>query len=256
MWWKEWVKNRNTLNNSLSLKKYSHIFFDLDNTLWDFEKNSRSAMNETFNFYQLHLKVDFDIFFNVYSKNNDLLWNLYRKKEVGKKDLIRLRFQNTLSELKIEGINPLEMNALYLDEMPKQKFLNEGAVDLLRYLKTKRYHLYIITNGFKEVQYKKLQSSGLFPFFSKIFISEEIKTPKPGREIFEYAIKSSNAKKTKSLMIGDDIETDVLGAIRFGIDAIHFQNNENLVFQKMKMENTASGTVYKTGTFHQLKAYF
>lgn len=254
--WKGLVKNKNTLSHSISLKKYSHIFFDLDNTLWDFEKNSRSAMQETFNFYQLNPKVDFNLFFNVYTQNNHALWDLYRKKQVGKKELIRLRFQDTLTELKIDGINPEEMNACYLNEMPKQKFLNDGAFDLLQYLTTKKYRLYIITNGFKEVQYKKLESSGLLNFFTKIFISEEIKTPKPGREIFEYAIKSANAKKTKSIMIGDDWETDVLGAIHFGIDAIHFDKHDVLVSQKIVKQNHSSGAIYKTGSLLQLLSCF
>ena len=109
--------------------------------------------------------------------------------------------------------------------MPKQRYLNEGALDILKYLKLKRYKLYIITNGFKEVQYKKLNSSGLMRFFEKVFVSEEVKTPKPGREIFEYAIKSANAKKSVSLMIGDDWDVDILGASNFGIDSVYYPKN-------------------------------
>lgn len=209
-------------------KKYTHIFFDLDNTLWDFRKNSKLAMQTTFSHFMLEKKqIDFNRFFEVYEVINHSLWASYRKKEVTKKELIRKRFEDTFSELKITEIDPIKMNTFYLDEMPNQKTLYPGVIETLKYLKTKRYQLNIITNGFKEVQNKKLESSGLRPFFNKVFTSEEIKTPKPGPEIFEHAIKSINAKKVNSLMIGDDWDVDILGANIFGIDAVYIGNNSN-----------------------------
>lgn len=209
-------------------KKYTHLFFDLDNTLWDFKKNSQIAMLATFKHFKIGvLKIRFEDFFEVYLKHNHALWESYRKKEVGKKELIRRRFEATFLELGIEGIDTNRMNASYLNEMPKQKTLYPGVIETLEYLKMKRYQMFIITNGFKEVQHKKLESSGLNPFFEKVFTSEEIKTPKPGREIFEYAVTSVNAKKSNSLMIGDDWEVDVIGATNFGIDAVYIGNKEN-----------------------------
>lgn len=206
-------------------KKYTHLFFDLDNTLWDFATNSRYAMMETFSQLRLSEKgVDFDEFFLVYSKINHTLWAAYRKKEIRKKELTMRRFQLTFDALQISGVDPQKMNDLYLKEMPKQNYLMEDALELLDYLKTRPYKLFIITNGFKEVQHKKLESSGLVTYFEKVFISEEVKCPKPGRQIFEHAIKSANAKKANSLMIGDDYDVDVLGAINFGIDAVYFTN--------------------------------
>ena len=211
-------------------KKYTHIFFDLDNTLWDFERNSKKAMFSAFQWFNLETVAEFNLFFETYSKHNHALWESYRKNEVVKKDLTRLRFHNTFTELDINGVDVDEMNTLYLNEMPKQKELNEGVTDILIYLKKKQYCLNIITNGFKEVQYKKIETSGLKPYFNKIFISEEIKSPKPESGIFEYSIKSSNARKSKSIMIGDDWDVDVLGAVSYGIDAVHYQNrNENEV---------------------------
>ena len=139
---------------------------------------------------------------------------------------MRLRFQNTFNDLDIKDIDAVKTNDLYLNEMPNQKILNNGAIEILHYLKKKRYHLNIITNGFSEVQRQKIETSGLAPFFDRIFISEEIKSPKPERAIFEYAVKSSNAKKSQSLMVGDEWEIDVLGALKFGIDAVLFQNNQ------------------------------
>ncbi|MBN2635740.1 MAG: YjjG family noncanonical pyrimidine nucleotidase [Prolixibacteraceae bacterium] len=208
-------------------KKYTHIFFDLDNTLWDFEKNSKKAMEETFGFYELKNQADFELFFKIYTKNNIELWNKYRNKELGKKELIVKRFKNTFSETSISGIDPEEMNNHYLKVMPKQKVLIDGAIDILEYLKKKNYQLSVITNGFREVQTEKIISSGLHSFFFKVFVSEDVKTPKPGREIFEYAMKSSNAKKSKCIMIGDDWEVDIIGALNVGFDAIHYRNHNN-----------------------------
>lgn len=207
-------------------RKYTSLFFDLDNTLWDFETNSYQAMKVVFT--QLDISgynVIFDNFFKVYSRHNHSLWALYRNKGITKKDLTLKRFQNTFDELRIKGIDAEQMNSSYLDEMPKQGKLVDGVHEVLSYLKMKSYQMFIITNGFKEVQNKKLVSSGIDRYFSKIFISEDVKSPKPSNEIFEYAIKSSNAKKTKSLMIGDDWETDIMGAVNFGIDSVFLLKN-------------------------------
>jgi len=231
-------------------KKYTHIFFDLDNTLWDFKSNSRLAMQKTFKHFQLENQhLVFDEFFEVYSRHNQMLWEAYRRKQVNKKDLIQLRFTDTFKELNAEGIDSEKINAFYFDEMPKQKALYPGVMETLLYLKEKRYHLFIITNGFKDVQHKKIQSSGLKPFFQRIFTSEEIKTPKPGKEIFEYAIKSTNAKKTESIMIGDDWDVDILGAGNFGIDSVY-------VSAKVDKYPAGKANVKQISKMIELKAIF
>jgi putative hydrolase of the HAD superfamily len=234
-------------------KKYTHIFFDLDNTLWDFEKNSRNAMLDAFHHFKLESVTTFDLFFETYTKHNNALWASYRTKELAKKDLTRLRFQNTFDDLNIIGVVADEMNTVYLSEMPKQKVLFDGVIDLLDYLKRKRYQLNIITNGFSEVQRKKLETSGLKPYFNKIFISEEIKSPKPSREIFEYAIKSSNAKKINSLMIGDDWDVDVMGAVHFGIDSVHFQNSADKKLQRLENPLKSNFEIYSIGSIENLR---
>ena len=212
-------------------KKYTHIFFDLDNTLWDFNTNSYHAMYKVFIEHNLlAFDVNFDHFFNIYFKHNHLLWELYRNKGITKKELTRKRFQDTFDELEISGLDAEQMNSKYLTEMPKQRKLVDGVPEILDYLRNKNYLLFIITNGFREVQYKKLVNTGIDNYFIKIFISEDIKSPKPSNEIFEYAIKSSNARKSKSLMVGDDWETDIMGAVKFGMDSVYFmkdpENNE------------------------------
>jgi len=237
-------------------KRYTHIFFDLDNTLWDFETNSRIAMFETFKSYKLSAFVEFDHFFEVYTKNNHLLWESYRNKTIPKNELVRLRFQLTLDELGITGIDAVVMNSHYLHVMPDQNKLNSGAAELLQYLKQKSYQIAIITNGFKEVQYRKIETSGLKSFISGIYISEVVQLAKPEPGIFEYAVKSSNAPKVKSIMIGDDWEVDVLGAVVYGIDAVYF--NKSGTNNEMKAINTGhkNRNVYEINQLINLRYLF
>ena len=214
-------------------KKYTHIFFDLDNTLWDFKTNSLHALQATFNFFGLNTQaIKFEDFFDVYARHNHQLWKAYRNKQVRKKELTNQRFQLTFNEFGLSGMDADAMNSHYLSEMPKQNHLIDGAIDLLDYLKSKKYKLFIITNGFKEVQHKKLVNSGLQRYFDKVFISEEVKAPKPDPVIFEHAIKSGNAKKASSLMIGDDYDVDIKGALNFGIDAVFFSPEKDICRQK------------------------
>lgn len=235
------------------MKKYSHLFFDLDNTLWDFDTNSFHAMLSTFRNFGLDRKnIVFSEFFEVYSNHNHALWLEYRNREITKKELITERFRRTFEELNITGIDPEATNTVYLDLMPEQNQLKEGVFETLCELKRKNYSMFIITNGFKEVQHKKLENSGLQPFFQKVFISEDIKIAKPGYGIFEYAVKSANAPKTKSLMIGDDWETDIGGAANFGIDSVYI-HPENFFMQNCMPENTKrKNLVYFLETMKEL----
>ena len=215
------------------IKKYETIFFDLDNTLWDFEKNSLEAMKLTCE--KLNVckgNNEFDRFYKVYLKHNENLWNDYRTKIITKKELVFKRFKLTFDELEILDPDPVLANEIYLSLMPYQTVLSKGVVDVLEYLKFKGYDLHIITNGFSEVQIKKLENSGIHGYFRKIFISEEILATKPENKIFEHALKSSNARKKKSLMIGDDWETDILGAVNFGMDAVHVSSENKSILSK------------------------
>jgi putative hydrolase of the HAD superfamily len=234
-------------------KKYTHIFFDLDNTLWDFTKNSYNALLETYSYYSLqNYNDDFTLFFDTYTKYNKLLWTDYRNKKISGEELKILRFQQAFNDLNIEGLDPGEINTFYLTEMPKQLHLKEGAADLLDFLHRKGYLLYIITNGFREVQYKKLENTGLKKYFSKVFISEEIKASKPAKEIFEYAIKSSNAKKRTSLMVGDEWETDMMGAVGAGMDAV-WLTSQNRLLSLTEDTERYTGYVHYLHTLTELK---
>jgi len=237
----------------MARKKYTHIFFDLDNTLWDFKTNSKFAIHSAFQILKLDEKgIDFENFFRAYSGYNNALWTAYRNKEIKKKELTSQRFKLTLDELDINDVEPAEMNRIYLSEMPKQNKLVDGALDLLNYLKDKKYQLAVITNGFSEVQHNKLYNSGLTPFFGKIFISEELKAPKPARKIFEHAIKSTNAKKSTSLMVGDDLEVDILGAAQAGIDAVYLNRSKRTGSQLLK-DNKLNDKFLEISSLAELK---
>ena len=205
--------------------KYRHLFFDLDNTLYDFDANAYLAMKETFTRLDIISRLpSFDEYFMVYSRINDALWAAYREKKVSKDVLRGKRHRDSLAEFDIQPVvSPTEIDDLYLKIMTTQTELFPNTKEVLTELKKRGYQIHIITNGFKEVQYDKLINTGLRTFISDVYISEEIKSPKPSKEIFEYAIKSSNARKKESLMIGDSWESDIIGAKKFGIDQVYLK---------------------------------
>jgi len=210
------------------MRTYDHLFFDLDNTLWDFTTNSRLAMEQTLAQNGLLPKLgSFDTFFHLYEQINRSLWNDYHSKKITKQKLIVDRFSRSMQSFGITDYNWDELNSLYLENMALQTQLFPGTIETLTTLKSKGYQMHIITNGFREVQHSKLNNCGLAEFFTKVFISEDIQTTKPHRQIFEHALKSTNAQKRRSIMIGDSWETDIVGALEFGMDQIMFLNQEN-----------------------------
>jgi putative hydrolase of the HAD superfamily len=207
------------------MRTYEHLFFDLDNTLWDFTSNSKVAMHQTMEKIGILPQLDsFDTYFKVYEQINKSLWDEYHSKKIDKKTLIVERFARSLQKFGVSKLNWEEINREYLEFMALQTVLFPGTIDSLRVLQAKGYQMHIITNGFTEVQNEKIKNCELSGFFQKVFISEEVKTNKPHREIFEHALKSTNAKKRKSIMIGDSWDTDIRGAMDFGLDQIMFLN--------------------------------
>jgi len=207
------------------MRIYDHLFFDLDNTLWDFTTNSRLAMEQTLMQNELlPIISSFDDFFEVYEQVNHSLWNDYHSKKITKQKLIVERFSRSMKAFGIHNYDWNELNSRYLENMALQTKLFPGTIETLSTLKSKGYQMHIITNGFREVQYSKLTNCGLAAFFTKVFISEEIQTTKPHRQIFEHALKSTNAPKKRSIMIGDSWETDIIGALEFGMDQVMFLN--------------------------------
>lgn len=207
------------------IKSYTrHIFFDLDRTLWDFEANSKQALQHIFVANNLgeHIK-HFEHFHHSYLRINSDLWQKYGKKKITKEELRDSRFSKTLEHHEI--YNPelaLKISDAYIEMSPKQTRLFPNTLETLEELKARGYQMHIITNGFEEVQYIKLKESKLQPFFNVVVCSEQVGHNKPDRRIFEHAMNLAGAKASESLMVGDDLEVDILGANQVGMDAILF----------------------------------
>ena len=200
-----------------------HIFFDLDRTLWDFERNSETVIKSLLETYDVERisNTSSDTFIKTYKKINHKLWRLYSHKKINKEELRSTRFTKTLEKLgtKNEKLGLL-LEKEYIKQSPYQKKLLEGAIDDLDYQKP-NYILHIISNGFKEVQHIKLQESGIKEYFNHVFISEEIGFQKPAKEIF-YAAQAKAGVNTQScVMIGDDFINDIEGALNAGWKAIY-----------------------------------
>ena len=214
-------------------KKYKYLFFDFDDTLWDLTKNSYVALCEVFDKYKLSkFFSDFDQFYTLYTTNNERLWELYPKGLITKKELNRERFLNPLSQA---GCNDEELACRisedYIEICPTKTNLKPHAIELLEYLKP-NYNIHIITNGFVKTQQKKMQSCGIGSYFDNVYFSEIIGCHKPDKRIFEYAVKSSNARKSESIMIGDNFDADIAGAKNADIHQIYVAPDEmpNLPF--------------------------
>lgn len=205
--------------------KYNNLLFDLDRTLWDFETNSMQTLREMFVQYRLETlcKTDFQTFVDTYHVINKGLWDAYNNGTLEKDYLYVARFSLTLEHFGLMETYSLgkQLGDFYVFESPKKTALFDGAADLLEYLRAKGYAMHIVTNGFREVQYTKLQTSGIAGFFDKVFLSEEIGVQKPHRGIYEYILNSLQVSADECIMIGDDFKTDIEGAMNMGIDQIY-----------------------------------
>ena len=205
-----------------------HVFFDLDHTLWDFETNSAKAFALIFE--QNKIALHLDEFLKEYKPINEYYWKLYREERISKPDLRHARLKDAFSKvsysIKDDMIDKLAVE--YIDHLPNSNVLFDGATDLLEYLHPK-YTLHIITNGFEEVQRLKLTNANILKYFTNIVTSESVGVKKPNPKIFEHALAISNASPTESMMIGDNIEADVQGAINVAMRAIHFNHDSRSV---------------------------
>lgn len=208
------------------LNKYEHIFFDLDNTLWDFDANSKETLKELYKGYLSgELGADgFERFFEKYVEVNGKFWDLYRHDKVSKSDLRIDRFQETLLSFGIDRFTLAKyISEEYLKICPLKTKLMDGAIEILDHLRERNYPMVIITNGFEEVQHIKMENSGLKKYFENIVTSEKIGSKKPYPEIFQYAFSSVNANAKSSVMIGDNHESDIIGADNLGMDSVYLQ---------------------------------
>jgi putative hydrolase of the HAD superfamily len=212
--------------------KYRHLFFDLDHTLWDFEANSRQTLDELYHSLSLAERGihNFELFHKNYLVHNDKLWDRYRNGYIKVDELRWKRMWLTLLDFKIAD-EPLarEMGVRFLDLLPTRKILFPYTFEILDYLSAKNYELHLITNGFEKTQQSKLKYSGLDKYFRHVITSEGSNSLKPHKEIFEYAFQKTGALPEQSIMIGDTIEVDILGAVNAGIDQVHVNHLTNAV---------------------------
>jgi len=207
----------------LALKnKITDIFFDLDHTLWDFEKNSALTFKKILNEHSVGLSLD--DFLEVYVPINFEYWKLYREEQISKEELRYSRLKKTFDKLQFKAEDELinKLSHDYIERLPDNDHLFEGAIEILEYLKP-NYKMHIITNGFREVQRIKMETSRIKKYFDQIVDSESVGVKKPNPLIFEFALKSANVNPENSLMVGDNIEADIQGAMNVGMQAVHFE---------------------------------
>lgn len=201
--------------------KIKHIFFDLDHTLWDFDRNSKLAFEALF--HQYNIDIDLTKFLAIYEPINYAYWAKFRVEEISKLDLRRGRLSDSFAHFELI-FSEAELDAMaeaYIEELPKNNHLFDGVIQTLDELKPK-YELHIITNGFHGVQHNKLQKSGLMPYFSSVTTSEEVGLKKPNPVIFQKALEKAQAKPQESLMVGDTFEADILGAEAVGMYTLFY----------------------------------
>ncbi|NLA16096.1 MAG: noncanonical pyrimidine nucleotidase, YjjG family [Bacteroidales bacterium] len=206
--------------------KYRFFLFDLDNTLWDFDANARDCITELITTHTLEEHIpDLNEFYEKYHSNNLALWELYESGKMTQETLRYKRFVITFEQAGIPHAEELArvFGKQYLDLMPTKTRLMPHALEVLEFLTDKGAAMALITNGFKQVQYKKVKSSGLDIFFrDRIFISEEVGYHKPSPNIFSAALTAINGKKKETLMVGDSFRNDMEGAQVFGIDQFYY----------------------------------
>jgi putative hydrolase of the HAD superfamily len=206
------------------MKTYTHILFDLDHTLWDFEKNSEETLYTLYEEFDLaaHGKFDCNSFYRKYRFVNNHLWDLYNKGKINQQELREQRFVKTLVGLGLRPEDvPVGLSEAYTSVCPTKTAVFPHTHEVLTYLQP-NYGLHIITNGFKDVQYIKMHASSLQPYFKEIVTSECCGYKKPDKRIFEHALERINVQPADCLMIGDNLECDIDGARAAGIDQVFF----------------------------------
>lgn len=229
--------------------KYKHLFFDLDHTLWDFDANARATLE------QLHIDLnlvskgvhDFDLFHKNYLAHNEKLWARYRNGYIKQEELRLKRMWLTLLDFKIADQDlARQLSELFLQLLPTRTILFPDTIEVLEYLRDKGYQMHLITNGFEKTQHSKLKTSGLDVFFKVVVTSESSNSLKPQKEIYLHAMELTGAVASESLMIGDSMDVDILGAVNVGMDQVHV----NYIDSPQQFKPT-----YTVKALHEMKAF-
>ena len=206
--------------------RYKDLFIDFDDTLYDTHGNAVIALSETFDYFHLDRYFsDPQVFYDAYWTANIDLWTQYAKGEITRDYLIVERFRRPLSVGKGIEITKelcLEISDRFLDFCASKPDVISGAHEVMEYLKQRGYRMHMCSNGFHEVQYKKLDACGLRDYFDTIILSEDAGVNKPSKAYFDYALKVSGASRKTTLMIGDNLQSDIIGALNAGLDAMLF----------------------------------
>lgn len=212
------------------MEKIKHIFFDLDNTLWDYRKNALTTLERLFVEYQIEEKFghDFKSFYDHYYEVNEMLWDGFRDGEITRAELQERRFPETFANMGIQNVDfSMELEKRFMNEVTDTHHLVDGTEEVLNHLKGK-YRLHILSNGFKEITHQKINGSLIKDFVETITTAEDAGVAKPHPKAFQTAIDQSDATAENSIYIGDDWIADMVGATRFGMKAIFFNPlNEN-----------------------------
>ena len=213
------------------MPKYKHLFFDLDHTLWDFDANAKETLSDLYSIFDLNNRIStpFDDFYPKYLFHNEVLWNSYHNGLISSEELKWRRMWRTLLDFKIadEALSK-DLSGKFLEILPTKKLLFPHTIEILNYLAAKDYTLHLITNGFEKTQWSKLDNSGLSSYFTHVITSEASNSLKPKKEIFDFAMDKAKSSLSESIMIGDNLDADIQGAMNAGMDTV-FVNHINAV---------------------------
>jgi putative hydrolase of the HAD superfamily len=223
----------------MKLENIKDVFFDLDHTLWDFDKNSALTFDKIFKIN--NLEVSLNEFILHYEAINLKYWKLYREEKIGKDELRFARINDTFNLINYKADNQLisKISEDYINHLTSFNYLFDNTLEILDYLSL-NYNLHIITNGFGEVQHKKLTKSNINQYFKTVTNAELAGVKKPNPRIFNYALDLANAKVSESIMIGDSYEADILGAMNVGMNVVFFNTRETKIMTDIIQINTLS----------------
>jgi YjjG family noncanonical pyrimidine nucleotidase len=220
------------------MKSYRHILFDLDHTLWDYETNSSETLQELF----IHHKLDelgvssFSDFMKTFVSVNTNLWTQYDLGQIHRDVIRNDRFHKIMLEFGIDDYEfSLNFSNEYIDQSPKKGALMPNAKEILEYLHPK-YPMVIVTNGFDEIQSVKMESAGITPYFKSVVTSARAGHKKPSKEIFDFALAESGFNSHDTLMIGDNLLTDIGGARNASLDTVYYNPNKIAHHEKTEYE--------------------
>lgn len=217
----------------MKINGITDVFFDLDHTLWDFDRNSALTFEKIFRINNVDLSII--EFISHYERINLKYWKLYREEKIGKQELRFARLNETFEtiDFKVEEELVHKLSEDYIAHLATYNYLFDNTHEILEYL-SMHYNLHIITNGFEEIQHKKLTKSKIHHYFKTVTNSEMVGVKKPNPKIFNYALEYAKANVNTSIMIGDSYEADILGAKDVGMDVVFFDLNKTKVDPSIK----------------------